>query len=657
MSALFFYAFLIVGLGGLYRIPTAMAEIGLRVALGSASLIIGLLVLAVLFRMSITASALVLSVAAATGCALRLAAWRQRGMPHIPVEALGHPVIALTCAAVAVAAYHGGIEYLPLTHDEFSTWLANPVRIFAHGGWGAAYDDLHLKGYLPGWHLLASLSWSWAGGVDFGQTMAAMVVVHIAVLGLIFDCAVVMIGRIEGIGAGMARLLAWLFLLLLIAAQAMGPLWSRTVLIEPLQIYTLGLFMVIALMAERSPASEKTLDGFAGLALAAAYIIKSAAILFLPGILLIAAARASRPGETSAGRLWLFGQTVLLMGGPCFVIMAIWSRVEMPTSCFYSPLVTLTPDMITTALERDPVGLATRFIAEVGDYVGSYKFPVTAAAAFGFIAALLRGQWRVPLAFGVMCALYLGAIYWFHLTCFAIYHLENLNSIPRFTRVILQVMHVSGLILLLEAAVAIPANRPWSARALYTRLGRFGARARAAFVLVLALALFGWQIWQLDRSLTDMAVRNLQPVDPRVAEMKKAAKFIGRHASSLPEQPLVVVLSQGGDSAVEDYGRFYALGRTPGQTKPLFRVFDEVSWKIAGGAPNAWMAGGDENYLRRVFTKADVIWPTNVTPQLTDIVGRWLGDKACAPRLQDHAILRTQAGGDASGHRCIPKRE
>ncbi len=659
MSALFFYGFLIVGLGGLYRVPApaAAAVIGLRLALGAVTLVIGLFLLAVLFRLPITASALGLSVAAAAGCVLRVAAWHRRGAPRVAIAALGHPAIVLSGITVAAAAYHGGIDYLPLTHDEFSTWLGNPVRMFVHGGWAAAFDDLYLNGYLPGWHLLASLSWPWFGGINFGHAMAAMVLLHIAVLGLIFEGAVTMINRVDGVDGAMARLLAWLFLLLLLAAEAMGPLWSRTVLIEPPQIYTLSLFMMFVVMAERSPVSETALSGFAGMALAAAYIIKSAAILFLPGVMLIAAAKFMRPHGTAASRLWPAVRTMLLLGGPSFAVMAVWSRTELPPSCFYSPMATLTPDMFATALTRDPVGLAGRFAAEVGAYVGSYKLPVTIAAGLGLFAAVWRRQWRAPLALVIMGGMYLGALYWYHLTCFTPYHLENLNSVPRFTRVVLQVMHAAGLVLLLEAAVSVSADRPWSAGSLYARLSGLGNTGRAGVILVPMAVLFGWQIWQLDRSLTDMAVRNLQRVDPRVAEMRHAAQVIARHASSLPEQPLVVVLSQGGDSAVEDYGRFYALSRTPGSTKPRFRVFDEVSWKVGGGTPNAWMAGGDEDYLRRVFTKADVIWPTNVTPQLADIVGRWLGDQACAKRLLDHAIVRSSTGGSASRHRCIPKRE
>ena len=184
------YTFLAVGLGCWLNGPSrsGLSAYGLRLVFGFAATIILLFVFGVVGRLSVDHALWIVSIIAGAGLVYRFRACRWR-IDWLTIAR--HPTSVLLVAGWLAIILNGGIGYLPYTGDEFSHWLANPLRINAFGSWAAARDSLHHAGYVPGWALLVLLPWQPLAEVDFGASAAAPFVLHVAAVALIFDLVAV----------------------------------------------------------------------------------------------------------------------------------------------------------------------------------------------------------------------------------------------------------------------------------------------------------------------------------------------------------------------------------------------------------------------------------------------------------------------------------
>ena len=82
-------------------------------------------------------------------------------------------------------------------------------------------------------------------------------------------------------------LFGWTFVLAFSAVQAIGPLWSCTLLIEAPQTYSAVAFLLVLYASTLVRSHNNVFEWSAGVILAAAYLIKSAAVLFAPGVMVL----------------------------------------------------------------------------------------------------------------------------------------------------------------------------------------------------------------------------------------------------------------------------------------------------------------------------------------------------------------------------------
>ncbi len=472
---------------------------------------------------------------------------------------------------------------------------------------------------------------------------------HVAAIALIFDLVVFLARRRMDLGSGMSEIAGWGFILLFLAAEALGPLWPTTLLIEPPQMLGYTVFLVLLFATEVAPEDERTLEASAGFVLASCYLIKSAAMLFTPAVVVLVAVRVVARGVNAEHIRGAAISTALLIC-PILITAATWGLVSDAKGCIYSPLETLTPDALSLARGLDWRDLADRYVGAIWDYVITYKTPLTIAGTIGMAAALARGVYRAPLVLGVMATCYLAALYWYHLTCFGGYYFETLNSIPRFTRVLLRALHGVGLVLLADAALVAIARffGPDEVRA------RFAARwVRYALVLPVVL-LAPWQARQVYRSVDIVTTRTGQTIDPRIEEMRRAASVIERlKGGRLPAMPVLLVISQGLDLAVRDYARFFALSRTRGDTTERYRVGPEHSWSLE--PVNVWQTRAGPQHVRARLAEADIVWPTDLDPWLRDILADLVEDDACLRALPEKALIRVTRRTERPRFACIEK--
>lgn len=642
------YAFLAAGLGSWFRLRSrsGLNMLGLRFAVGYAAMILVLFFAQSVLGVSGAVGFWCLCILSGGGILFRL---KTTGWPSGFPGLCLHPVWLLLVAGGIAVIVNGGVGYLPVTHDEFSHWLGNPVKINAFGSWVSARASLHLADYPPGWPLLLALPWQISGTVDLGAAAAAPFVLHVAAIGVVFDLVVFLIRRHLNAGSRHCIAAGWAFILLFMAAETFGPLWPTTLLIEPPQF--LGYAIVLLALFATGVAKEdrRTLEFSAGLMLASCYLIKSAALIFVPTIigvfLLQLLLRLDGPGRI---RDALISSALVTL--PVLIVAVTWGSISDGNGCLYSPLETLTPEALARAGSLDWRDLANRYTGALWDYISSYKAPLTVAATIGMAAGLLRRNFTAPLVFGLVATGYLALLYWYHLSCFGNYYFENLNSIQRFTRVLLRTLHGVGLVLLLDAALRGFAR--------YNENRQHPAKMPAIIVtamLALGIAVLGaWQMHSIYRSVDIVTARTGQAIDPRVDEMRRAALRIEElKATSLPASPVLQVVSQGLDSAVIDYARFFALSRQRGDTGATYKVAGSHSWSPK--PVNTWQSRATREELRRILENADIIWPTALDPWLRSVLAELVDDDDCLRALPAKALIRVVSAAGRSRFVCTEK--
>lgn len=641
------YAFFAVGLGCWLRLASrsGLNMTGLRLAIGYAAMILVIYVAQVIGSVSGVTSFWIACILAAGGVIVRL---RTVQLSRDVLSFCLHPVWLLLVAGGMAIIVNGGVDYLPVTNDEFSHWLGNPVKINAFGSWSAARDSLHLADYPPGWPLLLALPWQLTGNVDLGAASAAPFVLHVATIGIVFDIVVFLARKRLDISAGRATIVGWAFILLFMAAETLGPLWPTTLLIEPPQFLGYTIVLLLLFISTVAKEDQRALELSAGVVLASCYLIKSAALIFAPAILSVFLLRLLlSPADRNRIRNALLSSALVIL--PVIVVAVTWSAISDGKGCLYSPMATLSPDALARAGSLDWRDLANRYTAALWEYTSSYKTPLTIVATIGMVAALVRRNFTVPLALSLMGTAYLALLYWYHLSCFGAFYFEHLNSIPRFTRVLLRTLHGVGLVLLLDMVLSVMARDAAHKHHLKCFRPRF-----VISVLVLGIFTMGsWQMYRVYRSVDIVTERTGQAIDFRVGEMREAAAFIARlKGTSLPDHPVLQVISQSMDSAVLDYAKFFALGQHRGETKPGYRIAPTHSWSPT--PINVWQRQANKDDVIRALSQADIIWPTKLDPWLRTMLAE-LVDDDCLRVLPAKALIRAQPKPGNARFVCINK--
>ena len=609
-------------------------------------MVISVYVAHVLFGVSLGVTVAGLAVFAVAGIALQLlrlkdrAAWKKR---------LCHPALLLILLGAVAILINGGIEYLPFTHDEFSHWLATPRLIHMSGNWAAVVDALHLPYYTPGWQLTLLLPWQLSGKEDLGLSASAPFVLHVTVIALIYDFVTFQLRRRADMPQYMSVLAGWVFVLLFLAAEGMGRLWTYTLLIEQPQIYSYVTVLLLIFTAEATEQDRKLLYGAAGTVLASAYLYKVAALIFVPAIIGLACVLYYERKKNRFERFKNSLLTVALLAGPILITTMTWSMAVDANNC--SPL-SLSAEKMAHVSSLDWRGLANRFNSAIWTYVVGYKLVLTLAASLGVVGALFYSKYRATLVLALLSIGYFILLYLYHLTCFGPYYFETLNSIPRFTRVPLQMFHALGLVMLFDTVLQFIAGSKGALRDRANWLWRSPWIAGGCVVLIIVLT--GWQGRQINRSVVDMTTRAYQNTDPRILEMRTAARRIeGLRGTVLSKKPALTIISQGGDSAVISYARYFAMGYDDGQIEPHFTISGGLSWSPE--PVNGWQAKASIEEVTRQLSQADIIWPINLDPWLMKALGRLVPDISCRNAMPNMALVREVDDGKFMRFRCIEK--
>lgn len=635
MPGYLFYIFLGFGLGALVPGPgrVGFRSPGLRLFLGIGLAPIGVFVLHKNMGLGLLPAVSVIFVLAAAG--LAMAAWRLvRNRPTL-WDAL-NPAFVLPAVVGIVALNFGALNYVPYLGDEFSGWINVAKQINAVGGY--APDDMFglQADYTPGWPLLMSFPAILLGQFEERMVGLMPVVMHAGLMGLVFDIARRTLTDFGDFSAARRAVYSWAVVLLLLSAEATGQLVARNLLVEPPQIYGIGVTMMLAVAMFLPGVSQSWASFLIGLSFAVLYFIKVTALALLPPILFLALilpfaeryfAGSLVPARPAAD--WMAQSIKNLAAAllPGVLLIVLFKSSISASTPFGSPSSVLLPGMFAKAFSLQSLEVTRLVGSAVWDFTAAYKTPVSIAALVGLIAAAFNPRWRLVIAFlFAFVVVYFAALNWYHLTIWG----DSLRSIQRYSRIPVRVFHLIGLMLLFvnitEFVLRQDANR----------LKRF-LDSRLLFILAIGLValLAGWQVRQIDRRITDLSTREFQHVADFHTSVPKLAKRMSRILKQFGDRKVkILVIQQGGNPDILEVVHYHLVSNAYRSGIPNIQFHAAVSWPLTSSG-----AAAAAERLDKALAEADVIWPVRLDAAMSRRLRELTGPDKCAAPLSDNIFL------------------
>ena len=663
MIAYLILALSALGCGALFPAPAGDSRnaIGIRFMAGVSVLILILFFGNVVLRVPLGTTAFAVLAIAAIGL-VRLGLEIRAG--RFSRACLLHPVPILLLMIGIVILARGGVDYLPWQWDEYSRWLYfAKLASFTEMYWTESFRKSN-QGYTPGWTTLMVYPSLILGRFSAANAATLPFVMHVGFLGILYDVARSDLRRIEFVSFGTRLAAAWLVVLLLLLAEASWKLVPTLLTTEKPQIYLLGACLATVLHVADKPTARTTLAAYCGLFIAAGYILKTAFLALIPSLVFFAAFLLFRNDalEGPIRQRWKWrnahaGRRLLalcLLFLPLFSGFVAWNLISTSKSCYGAPIELFSVGKFAILFSDFAAKMANRYVAETITYLAHYKVPLTIVGAIGVLAGLAhRRTALLSVMLGLFIGVYVLALYYFHLTCFSYYYdLETLNSIPRFTRVWLRLVHVFGPLLLFLMVVE------WISRS-RGPLWRLGKSRGVAFAATgFAMLLFAWQAVQAASSFDAMATR----ADFRLKDggrHYRIVRDIPAEATALKAllkqngliDPKVLLIVQGGTGFAVLVAKYHAAAVS--RTMPMYAY--RLAWPASWGETKVtrFMQKTTVEGMLTILRRHRVIWPFILDDWMRDSLAKLTDDPACRARPGRYFLLRR--GKEGTPYTCVAK--
>ena len=670
MIAYLILALSALGCGALFPAPAGDSRnaIGIRFMAGVSVLILILFFGNVVLRVPLGTVAFAVPAIAAIGL-VRLGLEIRAG--RFSRACLLHPVPILLLMIGIVILARGGVDYLPWQWDEYSRWIyVTKLMFLTEEYWADTFRRAN-EGYTPGWRLWMVLPSLVLGRFSEGNLATAPFIMHVGLLGILYDISRRALERIETLSFGARTAGAWLVVLVLLLGEASWKLVPTLLASEKPQIYLLGACLAGVLYYVIESSRRSAIIGYVGLFMAAAYLVKVATLAFLPSLILFAlfllffdqgadgGTENSRDRKSDWRRAWrraftgtrIKNAAMLLL--PFLVVYATWIMVESPAGCFGDSTELLRGNRIKLFFSDAASDLAGRYFPALFTYVAHYKLPLTIIGTLGIAAGLLHRKTAVvALMLILFIAAYVFALYYFHLACFSDYFFETLISIPRFTRVWLRLVHVFGPLILFLMVVE------WIARS-RGPLVRFCKSRGVAFAGTgLAMLLLAWQAVQAASSFDAMATRadfrlkdggrHYRIVKDIPAEATALKALLKRNGSI---DPKVLLIAQGGTAFPLMVAKYHGAATKRDRPMYSYRLYPMVSWGEV--KKNPLMRKSTRQQMLTLLRGHRVIWPFILDDWMREVLSAIIDDAACRAHPERYFLLRRSKQG--TPYICVAK--
>lgn len=634
---------ILTGIAALLPAPAGprMHWIGLRFFQASMGVIVALYLGNVVFRLPLSTMALLLGAVSSVGIAQ--AVWRARFNRREFLLAALHPIWIFAALVGLMAALRDGIDYLPFTGDEVSSWLRLARQIYLADDYWSDRTVYSHPGYTNGWPLLVAFVNVPAGRWDDGNAALVPFLLHLGLCGLLFD--ILRQAAAEALapyrsGNTWATLFAWLGMLTLLAVEASWLLIPRFLLIdEPLLYAFLGIFLT-AIVGLRHGRGRTCVAAYLGLTLAAGYLLKISMFAAVPalGIILIAYAR-DEPHPLRAGIRY-----ASLIFVPLILASLSWSRSTTGVECNASPISLLGLD---GGLSTDQLSYIGQLYAKAAtDYLLSYKVPATIGALCCIATAVFRrrGLWIVA-SVAVFIVGYSTALYLSYFSCIEIVD-DELLSFPRYFLVNLRILHVVGPIIFALTAFEMDRTRSLAQSIIACDW------ARPLAITALGV-LFGLQIWQAERSLTDLATRQHQEATNAalVTKMKSESAALRAEIEKFGlDDPHISIVAQGGYGVEIDFGNYFGIKSKPDAgSNFLYTILPPYSWGARTTSFTSEISGKEA--LVAWWRGFDIIWPIQLDEFTRSAIADIVDDDDCRRQPTRYFLVKVSP----KAFRCVAK--
>jgi hypothetical protein len=633
MNHLFIYITLIgiaVWLPGLSRDRTVW--LGFRFFLGNMAVIALLFYGNVLLGLRISHLGWAFLAIGILGIAVRIVASAREKSGGSQFEFL-HPVFVFPMLLLGGALWNDGIEYFPFPGDEAASWLRYAKQIYVVDGYWSPELKYHLGGYTNGWPLLVAYSNTFGPNYDDANGIIMPFLLHVGLLGFLFDFLRFLISRTGTCSAGECRLIVWVLLLLMLGAEVSWVLFSEFQLIEkPLLYAFLGAFL-LGLAGLYDDLNRVTVVVALGLVVAGGYLVKLSMLaigptlgIFWLGFLWAEYQQAAPTGFfrylfLPEGMRKAIGYAAALLI-PLFATVAVWSQHQFGSHCFSSPWAYLTTS--ESLFSETSKNVADIILNAILTYSVAFKFEMTAAAAIVAIVSLgaPRCRWVVG-GVAVFILFYIVLMHSAYHLCYPPFGETGLQSFQRYFRPNLRLLHFIAPLLLLIVALEWPTFRKALAASLRNRLAR-------AWLVLAAAVLLIWQANSISGSLNEIATRaNMGPEASRTVHSikKDAGRLLQIIQDRMLVRPRVSVIAQNGYGVEWDLSRYFSIGDQRGG--PVFNYWPEAPYSWASARANSFTRVTTAEELESWWKGFPIIWPIRTDPWTRAVLSTLVDSDVC----------------------------
>jgi len=586
--------------------------------LGASSLPLLLYAGSILLRLPLTWSGWTIMALAALGL-VRLVR-RNKNNPKKMTRQLLHPAFVLPIMIFIISALQPALYYTPLNWDEFSSWINWGRQIYAGDTWWR--DDIiaHYRFYTPAWPMVQVFAQTPFDEIDDIRSIAYLTLFHVALLALLFDTVRLVLSKETTLRKHDIDALSWTVLLLLVLGEASWKLIPPSLLIERVTLYWALGFFLLALRAWYCKKSRKIMPWALGLIVGSLFTLKTPmASLAIPAMIFgLWVWWEDQKEKNSKAPSLIFTLTAIAL--PYLIVYGTWYSIGggVIHSPSQAPLV-----------QWESVGeLTIRIASELMAYISAYKWPLTIIGLTGLLTGALTPKQK-PLVIGLTIFI---VCYWLGLLPVYLYVIggnvvEELPSLPRYSRLCLRLVHFLGGALLLINMIRVVV------RALPTQVMRMRLLP-ISFGLV-AIMLLTVQGWATNRTLTDMRTRERETPElvAAIFQIKKEATQLKILIKELEfKEPRVFIIDQNDVGFRHRVASYHSVNTRRGEPIYAYRLLSWWSYKTK-----------EEESGTRAFLKdlqdGIIIWPVHLNSWLASVLSTKVDTADCRDNLLNYFIL------------------
>ena len=631
-----------LGLGSLLPLKS----LGARVIVGSAMTTLLLLTLNIFTKQQFSNLVLMILIISIFGIVKFIFSIKKNSRVLI----LLHPIFILPMIFIIFILISENISYQSIDWDEFSSWLYWTKELYLADT--LLLNDMKWQSlkYPQGWPISLSFPQFFFENFDPLRSLSVPLIWNIATLGVVYDFTFAYLKKNKWQSDKLIITVCYLLILFLLSLEVTGTLVAKTFLIELPQVYLLVSIFTLVMIIENDTENDFWVVLSIGLLLALAVMIKISMIAAVISVLfpIVFLLFGKSKGINLNKRIRSISIYLIILILPSLLIMAFWSQISISEQGQLSNL-SFSYDFDTSTLD-----LLSRIVSRTCEYVILWKFPITIFAFIILVYCLLFSEFKL-IIFGIIifCLFYSFGILQLYAFRFGAYEVGELQSLERYLRLPLSLIHFLGITLFVILTV-----RKLSSQNIFRSKKSFKVIVKFS-ILTSLIGIFSYQLVAIDIALFEIqsrtnnstgvpntrlstnnfifearkeinalldrsGLKTLQEPDTRLSTLNiilKEHKEITNLLEHLDvKTPNLALIHQGDSGYTDRIVSFLALkNKRNHNQRLLYKVSSGYSWGNEN-IQNIWMRKVDPIVLLNSLKDNEVIWGFKTDKWINDLL-------------------------------------